>query len=153
VVDLIQPSRPKPNRKRGHAHVRTRWQYFTEAPDDLTNTLRTLATIYCLTDIIHRGPQNSISSPTRSLTMARSPFITDAARTGPGRRRMLSRATGGALPTQGDLGTSFTVAWTLSGRPAHVHGGNRDVDPVFPFTYARIGQTDATVSFTYLQSC
>ena len=76
--------------------ARPRWQYFTEAPDDLTNTLRTPATIYCLTDIIHKDPQNSISSPTRSLTTARSPFITDAARTGPGRRRMLSRATGGA---------------------------------------------------------
>ena len=112
MLDLIQPSRPKPNRKRGRARVRARprWQYFTEAPDYLNITLRTLATIYCLTDIIHRGPQNSVSSPTRSLTTARSPFITDAARTGPGRRRMLSRATGGALPTQGDLGTSFTVA-------------------------------------------
>jgi hypothetical protein len=33
-----------------------------------------------------------------------------------------------------------------------VHGGNRDVDPVFPITYARIGQTDATVSFTCLHN-
>jgi hypothetical protein len=94
-MDLIHPSRPKPNRKRGRARVRARphWQYFTEAPNDLTNTLRTLATIYCLTDIIHRGPQNSVSSPTRSLTTARSPFITDTARTGHDRRWSPSLAT------------------------------------------------------------
>jgi hypothetical protein len=96
MLDLIQPSRPKPNRKRGRARVRARprWQYFTEAPDYLNITLRTLATIYCLTDIIHRGPQNSVSSPTRFLTTARSPFITDTARAGHDRRWSPSLAIG-----------------------------------------------------------
>jgi hypothetical protein len=33
---------------------------------------------------MHRGPSTCVSSPTRSLTTARSPFIIDVARTGPG---------------------------------------------------------------------
>jgi hypothetical protein len=37
--------------------------------------------------------------------------------------------------------------------PTHAHGGNRDVEPAFPFNHARIGQMAATTSITGTQSC
>jgi hypothetical protein len=42
---------------------------------------------------------------------------------------------------------------TLIERSTHAHDGNRDVEPAFPFTHARIGQMAATMSFTGIQSC
>ena len=97
---------------------------------------------------MHRGPQNFVSSPNRSLTTARSPFITDAARTGHDRWWLPSLATREALPTQDDSGTSFTLACIRRGCSTHVHGGTHDVEATFPINQARNGQTAATMSST-----
>jgi hypothetical protein len=34
----------------------------------------------------------------------------------------------------------------------YTHGGNRDIEPAFPFNHARIGQMVATMSFMGTQS-
>jgi hypothetical protein len=121
VLDLLQPSRPNPNRKRGRARARAPAVVVcTKAPDDLKNALRTLGHYLLSHWQMHRGPQNFISSPNRSLTTARSPFITNAARTGHDRRWPPSLATREASQTQGDPRTCSN--WTNSGQDVPDHG-------------------------------
>jgi hypothetical protein len=80
-------------------------------------------------------------------------IIPGTTRTGHGWYWLLRLAIRKALPTNRDLGTRINLTRTHRERLVHEHGGNRGVDPVFLITYARIGQTDATVSFTCLHSC